>query len=630
MSVLRAVLAPAVLAMVATVAIPTAARADFTDVPPQHVFAAEIEWLAEQGITTGYPNGNGTTRFEPGAPVLREQMAAFLYRYANATATETSCGLVDVPANHAFAKQICWLIGTGVSTGYATQVGTEFRGSQPVLREQMAAFLDRLAEVESSLSTPGTAPFLDVPTGHTFAKQIAWLATTGVTTGYATPGGTEFRGSQPVLREQMAAFLHRYDGFVGWTVDAALDLVSISAASTSGGNQASLGPATSADGRYVVFSTLSSNLVDSDNNGTLDVFWRDTVTGQMKLVSRAASETGVLGNGASTVPDVSDDGRYVTFESLANNLVPGDTNSTGDIFRRDMTTGAITIESRSSAAVLANGASQQASMSADGRYVTFISYSDNLAAGDTTAAPDVFVRDIANGQTIRVGLGPGGANPNSSALSPTISADGRLVAFQSSATNLVVGDDNGQFDVFRWNRDTGITTLISDDPFDNGRHSVSSRPRISDDGEFIAYHAFDLDTASEGVDPHGDVFLWGRAGASTTLVSASPTGAPANGTSLGGSVSADGRYVSFSSDASNLVVGDIGGQADVFLYDRLTRVTTLVSANGSKVGGNAESVTGVVSPDGDRVVFQSASTNFVLLGTFATYQIYQWRREGDG
>ncbi|MEG9224541.1 S-layer homology domain-containing protein [Aeromicrobium sp. Sec7.5] len=180
----------------------------FTDVPPGQSFFGQIEWLAGSGVSTGYDQGNGTTTFQPSAAVLREQMAAFLYRFAGATASSTSCGLLDVPSSSTFAKEICWLKGTSITTGYAVPGGTQFRGAQPVLREQMAAFLYRFAgEPPSSTS----CELLDVPPSSTFAKEICWLKSTGITTGYAVPGGTQFRGSQPVLREQMAAFLSRYD-----------------------------------------------------------------------------------------------------------------------------------------------------------------------------------------------------------------------------------------------------------------------------------------------------------------------------------------------------------------------------------------------------------------------------------
>ena len=183
----------------------------FTDVASTHVFAQQIEWLAGQGISTGYDNGDGTKRFEPSAAVLREQMAAFLARYEQATLPAvTTPPFSDVAASHVFAPHIAWLAGTGITTGYDNGNGTSsFRPSAPVLREQMAAFLYRLAGATDTTTSCG---LVDVPPGHTFAKEICWLADEGISTGYAEPNGsTTFRPGQPVLREQVAAFLFRYD-----------------------------------------------------------------------------------------------------------------------------------------------------------------------------------------------------------------------------------------------------------------------------------------------------------------------------------------------------------------------------------------------------------------------------------
>jgi hypothetical protein len=190
---------------------PVVARS-FTDVSWANVFFDDIEWLSGAGVTTGYDNGDGSRRYEPSSPVLREQMAAFLYRFenggANPPANAAPAGFLDVASTDVFKEHIRWLAASGVTTGYPVAGGTEFRGSQPVLREQLAAFLYRLAGATDTATSCG---LVDVRTTDVFAKEICWLKEQAVTTGYDTPGGTEFRGSQPVLREQLAAFLSRYD-----------------------------------------------------------------------------------------------------------------------------------------------------------------------------------------------------------------------------------------------------------------------------------------------------------------------------------------------------------------------------------------------------------------------------------
>jgi hypothetical protein len=202
-----------VLTLLATVAIvapavPSVATdyREFTDVPQTHVFAGEISWLQHREITTGYADGS----FRPSAPVLREQMAAFLHRYAGRPVIAdlpTTSPFTDVPTSHVFYAEIVWLARTGVTTGYADG---SFRPSAPVLREQMAAFLFRFAGVAAADPEP-SLPFQDVPASHVFASEIGWLAAEGISTGYGAPPHQTFAPSAPVLREQMAAFLFRTD-----------------------------------------------------------------------------------------------------------------------------------------------------------------------------------------------------------------------------------------------------------------------------------------------------------------------------------------------------------------------------------------------------------------------------------
>ena len=186
----------------------------FVDVAENHTFAADIAWLATTGITTGYTRPDRYVEFRPQQPVLREQMAAFLYRLAGKPPVPdlpTDSPFIDVPTTHTFYTEIVWLSRSGVTTGYVAEDGsTSFRPEQPVLREQMAAFLQRLTGAPVP-AAPTTQAFADVGLDHVFAGHIAWLASSGISTGYAAPDGPPtFRPDQPVLREQMAAFLHRY------------------------------------------------------------------------------------------------------------------------------------------------------------------------------------------------------------------------------------------------------------------------------------------------------------------------------------------------------------------------------------------------------------------------------------
>ena len=187
-----------------------------TDVSETHPFAEAISWMASQGITTGYPNGDGSFAFRPSDPVLREQAAAFLYRYQwgnDGDQFPGPSGFTDVSDTHRFKQHIQWLAGEGITQGYDNGDGTlSFRPSAPVLREQVAAFLFRYHFSGPVLVAPQDSPFTDVPSTHTFYPAIYWAWSVGITTGYANGDGTySFRPSAPVLREQFAAFLYRYD-----------------------------------------------------------------------------------------------------------------------------------------------------------------------------------------------------------------------------------------------------------------------------------------------------------------------------------------------------------------------------------------------------------------------------------
>ncbi|MFT4298477.1 MAG: S-layer homology domain-containing protein [Aeromicrobium sp.] len=188
----------------------------FTDVASTHPFAADIEWLASEGISTGYPNGDGTYSFDPASPVLREHMAAFMYRYAhdgtNPESTTAASGFVDVAVSHPFKEHIRWLGVSGISTGYVVSGGKAFDPAAPVMREHMAAFMYRLAGSPDVGDLPTVSPFSDVPTSHPFYKEIVWMSQTGISKGYAQSDGTyAYDPASPVWREHMAVFLHRFD-----------------------------------------------------------------------------------------------------------------------------------------------------------------------------------------------------------------------------------------------------------------------------------------------------------------------------------------------------------------------------------------------------------------------------------
>jgi len=257
------------------------------------------------------------------------------------------------------------------------------------------------------------------------------------------------------------------DVFVHDRVTGSTERVSV-ASDGSQGNFGGVDPAISSDGRYVAFSSRSTNLVPGDTNGASDVFVRDRAAGTTGRVSVATDGTeGDSPSGGNAANAVSGDGRYVAFTSSASNLVPGDTNGTGDIFVHDRATGTTSRVSVATDGTQSNGSSRRPAVSGDGRYVAFGSSASNLVPGDTNGAEDVFVHDRAAGTTARVSVATDGTESNGGSGGAAINGDGRYVSFSSSASNLVAGDTNGTTDVFvrdREGTDTTAPTVTVPDP----------------------------------------------------------------------------------------------------------------------------------------------------------------------
>jgi Tol biopolymer transport system component len=334
-------------------------------------------------------------------------------------------------------------------------------------------------------------------------------------------------------------------------------------------------PSISADNRYVAFESVATNLVAGDTNGYSDIFVQDRQTGTTTRVSK--SSAGVQGDYESYAAFISADGRYVVFESEATNLVAGDTNNHRDIFVRDRQTGTTWLVSKSSAGVQGDGNSYIASISADGRYVAFVSEATTLVAGDTNAKADVFVRDRQTGTTTRVSRNSAGVEGNDGSFSPSISGDGRYVAFPSDATNLVAGDTNGVSDIFVRDRNTGTTYLVSRSSAGVQGSADSYYPSLSADGRYVTFDTYASNLVSGDTNAKRDVFVRDRSAGTTYRMSRSSAGAEGDDESLWSSVSEDGRYVTFGSVATTLVSGDTNAKSDVFLRDRQTGTTTLVS-----------------------------------------------------
>ena len=358
----------------------------------------------------------------------------------------------------------------------------------------------------------------------------------------------------------------------------------------SDGGEASagaLGAALSADGRYVVFDSFSDDIVPPDENQVFDVFRRDLRTGTTVQVSLDTG--GGDPNGSSLAADVTADGRYVLFASIANDLVALDGNNAFDIFRRDMVTGRTTRISVDTGGGSPNGNSFGGEMSPDGRFIVFQSEANDLVPGDGTSGPntgDIFVKDMQTGMTKRVSVDMGGGDPNGFSAGPRISADGTVVAFSSHASDLVQADGNAELDVFVRNLTSGTTTRANVDTAggDSDAEMLGDGISLSADGRFVAFasSASDL-VAGDGDEdgPFSDAFVRDVQMGVTTRVSTDLEGEDGNGRSRGPVISGNGRYVAFESEASDLIVGDSPSNgSDIFVHDRATGVTTCASEDG--------------------------------------------------
>jgi Tol biopolymer transport system component len=399
--------------------------------------------------------------------------------------------------------------------------------------------------------------------------------------------------------------------------------VSISTSGTQG-NLPSYAVAITPDGRYIAFTSVATNLVSGDTNGTADAFVHDRQTGETARVSvtdtgeQAAPRENPDEASGSVALAISADGRYVVFRSDAPNLVSG-TNPRFNVFVRDRVRGRTTRVSVSNTGRAGNAVSLSASISADGRYVVFESQASNLVPADTNRASDIFVHDRQTGRTSRVSVSSRMRQGNGASYSPAISADGRYVAFESQASNLVPRDTNRNTDIFVRDRRTGRTLRASVSNREKQGNGPSEAPAISATGRYVAFWSQASNLASKDTNRNSDIFVRDRVTNQTRRVSVSSRGAQANRFSGPLSISPEGRYVAFDSLASNLVASDRNKHVDVFLHDSKTGRTILASLGARGNQGNSYSNVGVLgealSRNGRYLVFYSNASNLVRVDT---------------
>jgi Tol biopolymer transport system component len=374
-------------------------------------------------------------------------------------------------------------------------------------------------------------------------------------------------------------------------------------------NGASLDAKFSADGRFVVFASAASNLVAGDSNAVADIFVKNLETGAVTRVSRAAG--GAQANGESANASFTPDGGRVGFHSQASSLVTGDGNGSWDVFVKNLATGAVVRASTSAAGVEGNGHSFNPWFASDGNRVAFESNSTNLVAGDSNGAYDIFVKDLASGAIQRVSTGAAGAQADGGSFGARFSADGRFVAFQSQATNLVVGDTNGVVDIFVKDLVSGAIQRVSTGSTGAQGNGNCSNASLSADGRYVAFTSDASNLVANDTNGAADVFVKDLTTGVTTRASLADAGLQADSGSELARFSPDGRWLVFYSGAGNLVFGDANVAWDVYVRDMQTQQVRRVSVDVAGNGGDAGSHLAAFSPDGTRIVFDSFATNLV-------------------
>lgn len=376
----------------------------------------------------------------------------------------------------------------------------------------------------------------------------------------------------------------------------------------------------SLDARWVAWQSVASTLVPGDANGRADVFRRSLVDGTTELVSLAWD--GAQGDGDSLEPELSADARFVAFFSYATNLVPGDTNAKPDVFVRDTLLSTTELVSVALGGAIDDGGNRYPTISHDGRFVAWESLSTDLVAGDSNLARDIFVRDRLLGTTVRVSVASDGSQGNGESSDANISGDGRWVAFESDATNLVPGDTNGVTDVFVHDLWTGTTVRASVAPSGAQGLQPSNDPYLSADGHLVAFDSRASTLVPNDGNGQIDVFVKDLQNGGIERWSVDSAGVEADWDCYDPVLDPAGERVVFFSLASNLAPGDTNGVEDIFLHERASGRTERVSIGDSGQQATDGCFYPALSADGRLVAFDSFSPGLVAGDANGTRDIF--------
>lgn len=367
----------------------------------------------------------------------------------------------------------------------------------------------------------------------------------------------------------------------------------------------------SADGRYVVFVSESTGFVPNDTNMVRDLFLYDTQTCQYERVSDALD--GTQANGMVETFAISSDARYIAFTTWATNLIPGDTvNNALNVYVRDRQLGTL-IRIRAYDGSEPLSSLEYPSMSADGRYIAFQSAAWNLIPGDTNERQDIFVYDRQTNSLERIWEGYDGQQSNGFSEKPRIAAEGRYVVFASNATNWVSGEPiDTQYDLYRYDRQSGVVQRVNVAANGSLVASPSQHVRPSGDGEYILFGAQSNGMFNPPInDLQVRIIRRDMVAAQNQLVSQTSDGIPTNASSFVNYLSPNGRWALYSTESAQFHSGDTNGAWDVIVRDMQTGTSRLVSMTAGGIVGNADSFDGVISADGRYVTFFSDASNLV-------------------
>ena len=356
-------------------------------------------------------------------------------------------------------------------------------------------------------------------------------------------------------------------------------------------------PALNTDATKLVFSSDSTDLVANDTNSSRDVFVRDLATGDVTLVSATSSGDQLISGAYDG--QMSGNGNAVAFVSNDSTAVPNDTNNTDDVFVKNLDTGVLQRASESATGDAGNSWSQGPSISDDGTKVGFYSRANNLVANDTNVRADFFVKDMTTGDIVRASTSSTGVQGNRDSYLGVVSGDGKFAAFHSDATNFDPNDTNGTRDIYVKNLTTGELAAASTNANGDFGNSYTQMGDISADGRYVLMDSAATNLVANDTNGQRDLFVKDMLTGTMTMVTTDGLGTQANGSSNSGSISDDGRYVAFISNATNLSLDPQANYGLVYVKDLHTGTLTQVSidvptnfyVSEAKISGDGTTVT---------------------------------------